>query len=193
MRLVYYHVSTIDSTNSLAKRGAAHWNREDLTAITTDEQTGGRGQYNRPWVMIKGKDIAVSYVLYTQSEHLADIPFAAAIAVDKALNIPGVHFKWPNDVFVNQKKICGILVETTPVENTTCLIIGIGINILSGPADWTGIGQPVTSYFAETSQQIVPEKLLESLSLNIAEIIPQVLRSGFSFIKNKYHLRSNKQ
>lgn len=192
MRIESYHVSTIDSTNSLARRRAALWDRDALTVVTTDEQTGGRGQYNRPWVMVKDKDIAVSYVLYSQSDFFADIPFAVATIVDNTLNLPNTQFKWPNDVIVNHKKICGILVETTPIEDTTCLIIGVGINVLSSSEDWNGIGQPVTSmYLEKPDSPVSPREIINRLTNKIAVEIPKVLKMGYSFAKNQYHKKVN--
>lgn len=187
MQIVYYHVSSIDSTNSLAKQQSSLWNKEALTVVIAEEQTAGRGKFERQWITTKGKDIAVSFVLFTGSDFIQDVPFATAIAVAKTLDLPNTRFKWPNDVLVNEKKICGILVETTPIGDKTCLVIGVGINVLSSEGDWAGIGQPVTSVFLESQKAPELETLIQRLSQNIHEIIPKTLEKGFSFIKNQYH------
>ena len=109
----------------------------DNTVIVADTQTKGRGRFERQWISPKGglwfsilkKDID------PESAHMYG--FVAATAVAQALKDLGFHpeMKWPNDINIDKKKVCGILVEsiTDSSSHKTNTIIGIGININNKP------------------------------------------------------------
>lgn len=127
------HFDSIDSTNleamRQAKGGAAEW-----LCIIAREQTRGRGRLERSWHSPKDAGLYLSIVLRPQFE-LARWPLinlAAALAVHDAIFRTGdlkVDIKWPNDVCVRDRKLCGILAETVETEMGTAAIVGIGINL----------------------------------------------------------------
>lgn len=101
------------------------------TVVTAEHQTAGHGRFERPWLAIPGKSLAMSIVL-----HIARIPVpapnigqCAALAVRTMLERDGLtaKIKWPNDVMVNDRKIGGILAEQG--ADTGSLILGIGLNL----------------------------------------------------------------
>ncbi|MDD8018540.1 MAG: biotin--[acetyl-CoA-carboxylase] ligase [Bacteroidota bacterium] len=125
---------TIDSTNlyskTLSKTKAPHG-----TLIIAEEQTAGRGRMQRNWVSLKGKNLLFSIILYPDFiiEKTALLPFAGSLAVCDAIEtVTGLSStcKWPNDVLVNKKKVCGMLLEST-TENASIekIILGIGVNV----------------------------------------------------------------
>ena len=75
-----------------------------------------------------------------------------------------ISFKWPNDIFVNEKKICGILQEVITVENKNFLIIGIGINVLSNPKIDTKY--KTTSILKESNKKPQIELLVKKMALS---------------------------
>ncbi len=124
---------SIDSTNNeakkLAEEGAAHG-----TLVVAEEQVQGRGRRGRTWVTPSGSAIAMSLILRP------DLPperapmltlvmgMAAADACRDVCNAP-VSIKWPNDVIVEGKKVCGILTEMScEVDFINYVVVGIGIN-----------------------------------------------------------------
>jgi BirA family biotin operon repressor/biotin-[acetyl-CoA-carboxylase] ligase len=102
-----------------------------LSALVTRNQTAGRGRLDRTWVAPEGTALAVSVLLRALPVDPASrgwIPLLAGLAMAEAVaaQLPGadVSVKWPNDVLVDGRKICGILAEATP----TAVIVGAGVN-----------------------------------------------------------------
>lgn len=151
-RPLIYHPA-IASTNTeamaLARQGAA-----EGTLITTDEQTAGRGRLGRVWQSLPDEQLALSLVLHPSfPPHF--LVMASALAVAEAIEAAtGLRpeIKWPNDVLIAGRKVCGILIETS--EHIAVLGIGLNVNgSLAGDpelavrastlADALGLGQPI--------------------------------------------------
>lgn len=127
--LYYYQV--IDSTNKSAK-DMAH--EEEGTVLVAEEQSQGKGRLGRNWLSPKGKGIYMSLILKPNIEPIkvSRITLIGAAAVNKALSNLGVksEIKWPNDILINGKKICGILTEMSgELNRVDYVIMGIGINV----------------------------------------------------------------
>ena len=130
----YLKVSQTASTNTYLSRLAA--TLPGGTVIYTPSQTAGRGQKGNSWESEDGKNLTFSMLLKQPPVKARDqfcLSEAAAIAVVEALTTPaGNDFtvKWPNDVYWQDKKICGMLIENSldGTDIATC-IIGIGINV----------------------------------------------------------------
>src|SRR5436190_1125173 len=116
------HHRVTDSTNErareLAAAGALHG-----TLVTADEQRVGRGRQGRAWTAPPGSSVLMSVVLRELHEAL---PLAAAVAVAEALPVPS-EIKWPNDIWIERRKVAGILVEGRPQEGWA--VLGIGLNV----------------------------------------------------------------
>ncbi|MEI6131626.1 MAG: biotin--[acetyl-CoA-carboxylase] ligase [Bacillota bacterium] len=120
----------VDSTNSAAKK--LETLEERFTVLVAKEQTDGRGRLGRNWESANGKGLWTSIVFETDQcvDQIATITFVAANAVTALLRKTyGIQakIKWPNDIFVGEKKICGILVESF-VQGKRRIIVGIGLN-----------------------------------------------------------------
>ncbi len=115
------HHETIGSTNArarkLADKGATHG-----TLVTADEQTKGRGRQGRTWVTPRGVAIAASLVLREFDDLL---PLRAGLAVADVAG-PDALVKWPNDVWLDGRKVAGILAESKASE---WAVLGIGVNV----------------------------------------------------------------
>ena len=127
------HVSICDSTNTLA----ADWFRDDPllpegALVSSDCQTQGRGRRGRVWSASDSESILMSVVLRPVDgiTALSQLGFSASLAVVDALSARGVicNTKWPNDVLVNDRKICGVLIETVNTPHGLAAIVGVGIN-----------------------------------------------------------------
>lgn len=126
--------STIDSTNTYAARLAREGALEGTTVIA-DSQSGGKGRLGRSWVSPAGVNLYLSVLLRPSVATVVapQLNLVAAIAVadaigDTASLSPAI--KWPNDVLVAEKKVCGILAEMqTDTEGLRAVIVGIGVNI----------------------------------------------------------------
>jgi BirA family transcriptional regulator, biotin operon repressor / biotin---[acetyl-CoA-carboxylase] ligase len=121
------HHRATDSTNArareLAAAGAPHG-----TLVTADEQAAGRGRQGRSWIAAPGEAVLMSLVVRDLSPML---PLATAVAVAETCEAlaPGVEvaIKWPNDVWLESRKVCGILLEGRPQEGWA--VVGVGLNV----------------------------------------------------------------
>jgi BirA family biotin operon repressor/biotin-[acetyl-CoA-carboxylase] ligase len=124
---------SIDSTNLEAMRQARAGAAEGLCVVAR-EQTMGRGRLDRSWQSPKDAGLYFSIVLRPRLETSAWplITLMTALAVrDALLRSSGVRadIKWPNDVCVNERKLCGVLAETVDTKIGSAAIVGIGINL----------------------------------------------------------------
>jgi BirA family biotin operon repressor/biotin-[acetyl-CoA-carboxylase] ligase len=124
---------SLASTNLEAARLAGEGAAEGLCVVAR-EQTAGRGRRWRQWLSPKDAGLYFSILLRPQLQQ-SDWPLltlAAAVAAhDALLDACGVQadIKWPNDLLVNEKKICGILAETVETPSGSAVVVGIGINL----------------------------------------------------------------
>lgn len=126
---------TIGSTND----EAIIWAEEDApdySIVLADEQTKGKGRFDRRWITAPGSSLAFSLILKPNPSEIAQLPLFAplcGLAVhDTLASLLGIdnEIKWPNDVLIQRKKCCGILVEATwAAGQVKALVLGIGINI----------------------------------------------------------------
>lgn len=124
---------SIDSTNSYAKTLNINLNK-DLTIVLSNNQTSGRGSKGRSWTSSEGKDLLFSIVLAPKFkiEDLGFISILTPVALCETFEELDINtsIKWPNDIYIGNKKLCGILTESTTLNSSIKnLIIGIGINI----------------------------------------------------------------
>ncbi len=144
--------STMDEARRLASEGAA-----EGTVVITEEQTAGRGRFNRAWVSPRGENLSFSVILTPPASQLPYMNMAATLAVARTVadcaNLQPT-IKWPNDVRVGGLKISGILIETAiESEDAVCAIIGIGVNVNFDPSLYDEIANISTSLYRETGQR----------------------------------------
>ena len=139
------------------------------TLIAAYDQTAGTGRFDRPWIAPPRTNLCCSLYLATQAPLTAipSLTMATALAVHDLLRIHRIPAqpKWPNDLLVNGKKICGILSEQIdhPPTQQRGIITGIGLNLNLTPAQAAAIDQPATSMLIETDTVHPIEKTLEEL------------------------------
>jgi BirA family biotin operon repressor/biotin-[acetyl-CoA-carboxylase] ligase len=149
------HFRRCDSTNTrareLAAAGAPHG-----TVVTADEQTEGRGRQGRSWVAPAGRALLYSAIVREIAEHPL-LQLAAALAVcDTAEQLAPVEcqIKWPNDVWIDERKVAGILIEARPHDDWA--VIGVGLNLTIEPEEFPPeLRSPATS-LALANRSAVP-------------------------------------
>jgi BirA family transcriptional regulator, biotin operon repressor / biotin---[acetyl-CoA-carboxylase] ligase len=129
------YFSVTDSTNLQAKMLAGKGSPEG-TVVVADSQTGGRGRMGRTWVSPPGENLYFSLILRPEvpSVRVPQLTLLVAAAIHRALNcVAGdlqPKIKWPNDILVNEKKLCGVLCEMQSEPDLThFVVVGIGINV----------------------------------------------------------------
>ena len=168
------------STNTLALETGEYLENHGLVLLAR-HQTAGRGRLGRRYASVPGAQLQFSTVIHPQAppEEIGLVSLAAGLAVAQALeDAAGVRprLKWPNDVYLNGRKVCGILTEMRTSASGQAqggglrLVVGIGINCNGSPEDFPDELQKVlTTVAAERGEPVDPEPILESVLMHLDE------------------------
>lgn len=157
---------SVPSTNLEAARRAVEGAPEGV-CIVAAEQTAGRGRLQRNWVSPKDAGLYFSIILRPKLDQSIWplLSLMAAVAVHDAL-LDACHLetdiKWPNDILVDGKKLCGILTETVETSRGRAVVVGIGINLTSNSLP-SELDQVATSIKAATGEMPDVEAVLDAL------------------------------
>jgi BirA family biotin operon repressor/biotin-[acetyl-CoA-carboxylase] ligase len=183
MKLVEIHFESIGSTNTYAKEHVGSFSPDQVTCITADEQTAGRGRFQRKWYSPKGVNLYVTFCfrLPKNALHLISLSQMMAASFASVLLDEGLHpkIKWPNDIRLNGKKLSGILCETSFHGEWVDVFLGIGVNVNMGTADLARIDQPATSLQAETGRSWDRAALLKKIQKKILHDLDLFKSKGF--------------
>lgn len=156
------HFDSIGSTNDEALAWASK-DAKDLSLVVAEEQTMGRGRYDRPWITPHATALAFSLILRPSAQersHLSRIVGLTALALTDSFQKLGLRpeIKWPNDILLNSRKVAGVLIELVwSGDEVACIVVGVGVNILKGAVPSTDILRfPSTSL--ETALEVAPDR-----------------------------------
>lgn len=148
--------TTMEVARKLAREGAP-----EGTVVIADVQTAGRGRLGRPWLSPWGS-LAMSVILKPSLDCVPGMVMIASLAVLKAIEkMAGLTcaIKWPNDVLIGGKKVCGILIESeTAANQVNHVILGIGVNINFEPSVYPEISEIATSISHELGREVDREE-----------------------------------
>ena len=149
--------STMDTARRMAEGGAP-----EGAVVLAEQQTRGRGRFERPWVSTPGQNLSFSIILRPPPDRMRRLNMAATVALVEAIHLTtglSATVKWPNDVRVNGKKVAGLLIEARASSDDGKIgagyaILGVGLNVnhdptpsLTPPAEATSLalalGRPV--------------------------------------------------
>ena len=153
-KVIYYPrlTSTMAVARQAARQGAA-----EGTVVVADEQTAGKGRLKRLWLSPRGS-LALSIILHPDMSYLPYLMMLASLAVAHSIEaVTGLkaQLKWPNDVLIDDKKVCGILIDSDLRGNKVAYtIIGIGINVNFRLADFSEILATATSLADELKKDV---------------------------------------
>jgi len=178
----------VDSTNNYAAKLLSEGKLAHGTVILAEHQTAGRGQRGRSWQSVGSKQFTGTFFLKTDFlsvDHLCYLNMGIALSVRAMVQTftrKKVTIKWPNDIFIENHKIAGILIETNwkngRVEGA---IVGIGVNV-----------SPVQSVGYATSLEEVSGKspeiltILDSLTEKLTEFYHYLQQADFDYLKSAY-------
>jgi len=162
-QLRYY--PSLTSTMEAAKKVAGEEVAEG-TVVIADEQTSGRGRLGRAWLSPKGS-LAMSIILKPSVSSLPQLVMISSLAVVRAIRkVAGLEaqIKWPNDVLIKEKKVCGILIESeVKGDRVNFAIIGIGVNVNIDPSAFAEISPLATSLSHELGKEVSKAELAGTL------------------------------
>ena len=176
---------TISSTNDYLLSKEKNKNK-DINVCIAEEQTKGRGRRGKSWISPKFKNIYFSLSSYLEKEDLSGLSIAVALSVNKVLSKINVMslIKWPNDLLVGNKKICGILIETAKVGELTKVVIGIGINVNMEYSEL--IDQEWTSIKLEKKQSVDRNSIITEMINQLCITLNKFEQEEFDYFLNKF-------
>ncbi len=185
MKTKWYHLDSIDSTNTWAKSNFALFTPDTLHVITAREQTAGRGRFGRQWVSPPGKNCCLSFAFFWPDRTVCPFLFSqfSALCLQELLRRLHVSatVKWPNDLLIGDKKIAGILVETELLEHQMQVVIGTGLNVNMAPEELAAIPKKATSLYTETGRLFSVEDIQQAYTELFAEKL-----SEFSYTQERW-------
>ncbi len=169
---VFFSEKSLDSTNQFALNLIAKSNPSEGTVISAYEQRAGKGQYGREWNAQAGKNLTLSIILYPnflQAKQQFLLSQAIALGVkdfcEQILPNEVIKIKWPNDLFINGKKVGGILIQNGLRGATIkSAVVGVGINI--NQMDFPSSIPNVTSF-----------QKISTIEYNLADLIPSFCKA----------------
>ena len=178
----------LGSTNAcMRERFHASESMPSGLVIAAREQTSGRGRQDRKWLSSPDANLCFSLFLKTDAELVKgpSLTMAAALAVAELLRAKGIRAapKWPNDVLVNEKKICGILSERVEHACNRGIIVGVGINVNMSTDEADMIDRPATSMLIESGKAFDPAQVLEDLLPRMEYWLGEWAAGGFPSIR----------
>ncbi len=190
-----YVYNEVSSTNTLAKFLAMN-DVENGSVVISEKQTGARGRSGKAWESPIG-GVWLSVILHPHVDYskLPLITLATGVAVAKALERIGVkdaEIKWPNDIMIHDKKVCGILTEAVTQFNTIeNIIIGVGIDVNMDITNFPDELQAGTTTIADELGEKADENTLIRVFLEEFEKIGEVfLEDGIEDILKEWRKRS---
>ncbi|OAB32584.1 bifunctional biotin--[acetyl-CoA-carboxylase] synthetase/biotin operon repressor [Paenibacillus macquariensis subsp. defensor] len=181
LEIIKSTVSTQEEARQRAESGAP-----EGTVIIAEEQTGGKGRLGRKWFSPYGKGIWMSLVLRPQQplEYTSQLTLLSGVAVCRAIRKTtglDVGIKWPNDILMNQRKVCGILLESTVEDKLVrYCIAGIGISVNVDSAEYPEDLRDIATSLKAESGGIVDRTLLIAAVLEEFETLYQLYaQEGF--------------
>ena len=178
----------LDSTNSeLMRRARA--GRTEPVLLVAEQQTAGRGRMGRGWHSTAGESLTFSLGLPLVPADWSGLSLAVGTSVADSLH-PAVRLKWPNDLWLQDRKLGGILIETASQgeggSGARHAVIGIGINIM--PRDGTGLATPPAA-LRELLPEVEAGDVLERLALPLVRDVLEFARTGFGPFRERFHAR----
>ncbi|MFI5399660.1 MAG: biotin--[acetyl-CoA-carboxylase] ligase [SAR324 cluster bacterium] len=168
------------STNSLVLANERYLDQHGLVVVAR-RQTAGRGRMGRAWLDLPGEQLFASIVVHPRLA-AADTPAVALIAglaVAQAIRETAgldARLKWPNDVLIRGRKVCGILVESSPGRTgAPRLVIGVGVNCQGDPDGLPpDLGGRATALSPEAGRPIPPEAVLQALLTRLDALLARL-------------------
>lgn len=191
-RIVYYEQT--DSTNTRAK-ALAEAGTASGTLVVAEQQDAGKGRRGRGWVSPPGTGIWMTMVLRPDilPSQASMLTLAAALGVSEGIyRVTGImpEIKWPNDLVLSGKKICGILTEmTTELDSVQYVVVGMGtnVNMESFPKE---IGGTASSLYLESGKKWKRGPLIGAMAKALGEYYERFMETkDLSLLKEEYEKR----
>lgn len=176
-----------DETDTTNERAKANSSAPQGSTFIAEVQTRGKGSRGRGWVSPRGTGIWHSILLKPDISPLevSQITLVAGLAVCRAIGL-GAKIKWPNDIVIGSKKVCGILTEmSAEIDMVNYVVCGIGINVNTESFD-KEIEHRATSMYIESGQKFRRDELIAKLLNEFEYYYKRFLNGGLRAILDEY-------
>lgn len=185
-------LNATNSTNTFLKELSLKQRLEDYTVVQSDYQTNGRGQMQTVWSSNAGENLTfsvfkeVSFVKTDAHFYISMVVALAVLKTLKALNLPKLSIKWPNDILSENQKICGVLIENSIKKNEfKNSIIGIGMNV--NQKQFSNLPK-ASSMFLITGNTFNTDEILHQCLTNLKFYFGLLEANRFEKLKTEYEL-----
>jgi BirA family biotin operon repressor/biotin-[acetyl-CoA-carboxylase] ligase len=174
----------IDSSNSeLMRRARA--GQHEATLLVAERQTAGRGRMGRVWQSQPGDSLTFSLSLSLQPKDWSGLSLAVGLSLAESLH-PDVGLKWPNDLWFQDRKLGGILVEAASMGGRSQVVVGVGLNIRPRPAD--GLNTPPAA-LTELLPDLTAPACLARVAAPLIKTLLAFERGGFAPLQTRFSSR----
>lgn len=184
--------STNDTAKQLAEEGAAHGE-----VVIAERQTAGRGRRGRGWISPPGRNLYFSVVLRPDlpPQRAPEITLVASVALCHAVRRAGADagIKWPNDLVVDDRKLCGILTEmAADPDRVQWVVLGAGVNLNTRPGDFPEELRSIATSVAAERGQPVPRALFAAAAFALLEEwLDRHAEGGFAAVRDEWRVLSD--
>ena len=189
--ILMHHYERLDSTNTWARFHYTEYNIKRLNLVSTSEQTHGKGSHGKLWASPKDMNIYATFFFAASPVSLNLCNLAQILSLTLARHLTTLGFnptiKWPNDLFLNNAKIGGILCEILPIHDQSLVILGFGLNVNMPKSLCQEIDQPTTSLFIVSDQTLDTQKLLNDLASAFQKDLLIYLKKDFAYFSQEYN------
>ncbi len=191
-----YRFDRIDSTNShlleLGEKGFP-----EGTVVVADEQTAGRGRFGRSWVAEAQSNLLFSLLLrpyFLERDEIFILTFAAAVSIAEAIETVAdvqPELKWPNDLLIEGKKVCGILLESSfDSTDLSHVVLGIGLNVNQQRFPGS-LSNEAVSLSILTGKKFERDEILFAFLTQFSSVYESLQRREFYSVMKRWRERSN--
>ena len=188
MQLEIFKYKKVTSTNDVAMK-LIREKKKESGLVYAETQTKGRGTKGSKWLSEMGNFFGtIFFQLKNDYPPFNEFSMINPVIISEVIynfsNDCKISFKWPNDIFLNNKKVCGILQEVITLNNKTFLLIGIGINIISNPK--ISKDYKATNILTETKKKPSLKNIIDLLSTAYEKFFAQLKKYNFT----KYRIKA---
>ena len=174
----------IDSSNSELMRRARAGQHEP-TLLVAERQTAGRGRQGRVWQSQPGDSLTFSIGLALSPQDWSGLSLAVGLSLAETLH-PDVRLKWPNDLWFEDRKLCGILVEAASMGGRSQVVVGVGLNIRPRPSEGLSTAPAALS---ELWPDCTAADALGKLAFPLIQALLAFETTGFAPLQKRFEAR----
>ena len=185
MKLKIVNFEKVSSTNDVAIDLIKKKNKK-IGFVCSKSQTKGRGTYGKKWISQKGNlFVTIFFQIKKKYPPFSEFAIINSILISNVIKkyCKNISLKYPNDIFVNKKKICGILQEVVTSKDKKFIIIGIGLNITSNPS--LNGKYKATNIFFETLKKPNINEIINLIILTYEDFFKNIESYEFNYFKKK--------